>query len=951
MSLKSHLLLIISFSVASTVFAQPEVSPELIARFNSMSPEEQRALAQQYGASIQDLRAITQQGSRSESLDRGLGSFSETLKPQETSKEAAPTVIEQFARSEEPAGVEESPAAEEPKLPRFGSQIFDSSITRFTQVDNLPVPSGYVLGVGDQLSVLLYGNDNIETSVVIDREGAVNFPLLGPLVLAGISWNEAKNLVEQRVQDQLVGTKVVISLGRLRSINVFMAGEVAQPGNFTVSALTTIIQSIYLAGGITDKGSYRDIQVIRDGQKVATLDLHGLLLEGSVASDERLQNGDVVFVPLNGSIATIRGAVNRSARFETVQGETLGDLINMAGGLTPNAVAHQVVLQRRDLELELPVLLNLDLNDAGALRLPIQDGDLLTVGSLPNRIENPVTLRGAVTQKGLVAWEPGLRLSSFIKNADKDLEPAVDFETGLIARRINQKLDIEVLSFQLSDVLLAPGGPGDPLLQPYDEVYIFGPEFTRPADLAGVVARLDRQATYSNWSQTVTLKGAVSGAGRFPLPKGDFHVTDLLLLSGAGTNVAYDVELDIGLVVRRADDRFRVEAIPFNLGKALSAPHSAEDPVLSPLDEVLIFNDASAAGASNRRELMAELVDQFLEQASPEEPPQLVTIQGRVREPGIYPILASSDLGYLISLAGGFEEGAYQSAAEIQRRFLNGDGGLGIEILQLNLNSPDSLSSTLQSRDIIRINTIPNWTAEEKVTIAGEVKFPGVYVISPRERLSSVVARAGGLSDTAYPKGAVFESAIARKVQIAQAEKYYKFLGSDEVKAEGDFEVQEDNTEDLQSFLRRSIRGRVSIDLGAILNGRAEFDPILVEGDQLIVPRQPYSVSVLGEVFEQGAHAFDPKLSINDYLSLAGGETRFADSKRTYIIKANGEVKPIRGGNWLFGRNSRRIEAGDSIVVPLDTDYEKPLTRVQSVTSVVFQSMASIAAFFAIKNN
>ena len=273
MVLKAHLLLIISLSVVGSVLAQSSVSPELIARFNSMSPEEQRALAQQYGASIQDLRAITQQGSQSVLMKQGLGLASETLKPQEAVGEEGPSPRDRLDRPEElsklePSEVEESPTAQDPKLPRFGSQIFDSSITRFTQVDNLPVPSGYVLGVGDQISVLLYGNDNVESSVVIDREGTVNFPLLGPLVLAGIPWNEAKDLVERRVQDQLVGTKVVVSLGRLRSINVFMAGEVAQPGNFTVSALTTIIQSIYLAGGITDKGSYRDIQVIRDGQKI-----------------------------------------------------------------------------------------------------------------------------------------------------------------------------------------------------------------------------------------------------------------------------------------------------------------------------------------------------------------------------------------------------------------------------------------------------------------------------------------------------------------------------------------------------------------------------------------------------------------------------------------------------------------------------------------------------------
>ena len=943
-------MLVISFSLVGSVQAQPSISPELIARFNSMSPEEQRALAQQYGGSIQDLTAITQQRPQSISIDPGLGSALETFEPQETTTEV-PLGLDQVARPEEPLEAKESPTAQDPKLPRFGSQIFDSAITRFIQVDNLPVPSGYVLGVGDQLSVLLYGNDNIESSLVIDREGAVNFPLLGPLVLAGISWNEAKDLVERRVQDQLVGTKVVISLGRLRSINVFMAGEVAQPGNFTVSALTTIIQSIYLAGGISETGSYRDIQVIRQGQKVATLDLYGLLLEGSVVSDKRLQNGDVVFVPLKGSIATIRGAVNRSARFETLEGETLGDLINMAGGLTPDAISQQAVLQRRDLELELPVLNNLDLTDTSALRLPIQDGDLVSVGSLPDRIDNPITFSGAVSRKGLVAWEPGLRLSSFIKNPDKDLEPAVDFEIGLIARRINQKRDIEVLSFSLSDVLLAPGGPGDPLLQPYDEVYVFSRESTRSENLEGVLARLDRQATYSNWSQSVMLKGAVSGSGRFPLPIGEFHVTDLLLLSGGWANIANDVELDIGLIVRRADDRFRVEAIPFNLGKALSEPHGSEDPVLSPLDEVLIFNDASAAGASNRRKLMAALVAQFIQQANPEEPPQVVTIEGKVREPGSYPILASNDLAYLISLAGGFEEGAYRRIVEIRRKFLNDDGDLEIKHLEIDLRSPDSLLSTLQSRDIVRINAIPGWIAEEKVIIDGEVLFPGEYVISPRERLSSIVSRAGGLTDSAFPKAAVFESSIAREIQSSQLQRYLDILRANRLKADGEALMQEDNSELDGANLGQALKGRVSIDLEAIIQGQTDFDPILVDGDKLFVPRKPYSVAVLGEVFEQGAHAYNENLTALDYVGLSGGETRFADSRRIYVIKANGEVKPLRGGNWLFGSNERRIEAGDSIVVPLNTDYEKPLTRIQSVTSVVFQSMASIAAFFAIKSN
>ena len=176
------------------------------------------------------------------------------------------------------------------------------------------------------------------------------------------------------------------------------------------------------------------------------------------------------------------------------------------------------------------------------------------------------------------------------------------------------------------------------------------------------------------------------------------------------------------------------------------------------------------------------LVDQFVQQANPEEPPQLVTIQGRVREPGIYPILATNDLAYLVSLAGGFKEGAYQRSAELRRRSLNSRGEISVSIENINLELSDSLSTRLYSRDIVRINTIPGWTKEEKVTITGEVRFPGEYVIVPGEQLSSLIARAGGLTDYAYPRGAVFESAIAKELQLSQAKQYVDNLISSDSK-------------------------------------------------------------------------------------------------------------------------------------------------------------------------
>ena len=945
------LIAALTFSVQSV--AAPTIPPSAIDAFNSASPEQQRKLAGQYGASIGDVQAAISsqriQGNATEENPEDLGAPGSAL------EQAIPVKAEAPLKNEPELIDVQTPEKQAiaTLLPRFGSGIFDKDVTTFAPVDNIPVPQGYLLGVGDNLTIVLYGNDNIQTELTINREGSINFPLLGPIVLAGMPWVEARGDIEARVSEQLIGTKVVPSLGRLRSINVFMAGEVAVPGNYSVSALTTIIQSIYVAGGITAIGSYRDIQVKRAGKTVATMDLYDLLLRGSLADDLRLQTGDVVFVPAALPRVGIQGEVLRSAQFEVQAGETLADMLAMAGGPTSQAYLEAAVLQRRNPAMALPELLNLNLRSSGDLQQTPLDGDLLTVAKLSDRIENPIFLRGAIERPGLYAWTAGDRLSTFIRGTDGYLKPEADRDIGIIVRRLNDRLDIKVLPFSPLMILENPRSEEDLLLVANDEIYIFNRLEAYANLLAPVVSRLELQATQSDWPQVVTISGAVAGAGKYPLG-GAETVADLLRISGGEEGFNLNVDLKIGLIVRRKDSLYKVEAIPFNLGDALKDPESDSNRTLEPLDEVLIFNQV-ASDNSNRLGLMASLVQKFKRQATVNEAPQVMTVDGRVRLPGEYPILAVDNLAFLIDLAGGFSEGAYTKKAEILRVSTNSDQERETKIIQVAIDTDAALALLrLKSRDSLRVNTVPGWSEQNVIELSGEVLFPGVYNYEKGEMLGAVLARAGGLTDDAFAVGAVYTNRQAAINQRQQAQGYIEKLRQEQFsKNLTDAADDADDADELNSnfaeYVDSSISGRVSINLSAIVAGEQNSDVTLQNGDTLFVPQVTNYVGVVGDVFSPGNFKFEPKLRSSAVIELAGGVTRYGDRKRAYILKADGRVVSLSANAWFSGGEARdKLAAGDVIVVPNNSDYVKPLEKWQTVTNVVFQSFASIAAFFSI---
>lgn len=797
------------------------LSPEMIGRLNSMSPAEQQSLARQYGVSVPSVAARSSNAS-------DLATPGETL----------PVPSGMTQAEIEAATPDKTEEVEERARTRYGRTLFSRDVSTFAPTDDAPVPDSYRLGVGDQIVVQLFGKENNELNLQIGRSGDVSFPRLGSISLSGLTFEDARDLIKTRVEQQLIGVEAIISMGRLRAINVFMAGEVAVPGAYSVSALTTVSQSLFQAGGVTDIGSLRHIQVKRAGLVVASFDTYDLLMRGDTSGDIRLQSGDVVFVPPYTGVIDLEGELKRPMVYELAGGETIGDVLSMAGSFTRDAYPALSILTRKSDALGLPTVSTVDLTNKSTLALVAEDGDTLVVPKVGSLVMNSVSLKGAVNRPGSYGWTRGMRVSDLVGNAQRDLALHADINQGMIIRQKNELLDIEVIAF--------------------------------------------------------------------------------------------------------------------DLGSAIGSPHTETDPMLQEFDEVLIFPLVTSESAgSSRQQLLGPVITKLSSQARQGEPVQTVSISGAVRAPGVYPLLSEATVKTLINAAGGLTDSAFLQQAELRRLDLRSDGEVYGEYQDINVQSghPDT-QITLTSRDHITIREIPGWSPSDSIVVKGEVKFPGEYLIRKGETLSDVVARAGGLTDNASPNSAVF---TRESVAIRESERSKEFarqiqstfatrLLTEETTTRGVDEVSA-IVSSLQSF--QGV-GRLLIDLPAAMEGNLEADLEVQDGDELTIPVLSNTVSVLGEVMRQGTHSYQSELALDDYIDLSAGFTQRADEGGSYIIKANGTVVNLERNLWRFTTASRSLDPGDTIVVPINTQYKESLASYREITQIVYQSMISIAAIVSL---
>jgi len=296
----------------------------------------------------------------------------------------------------------------------FGYSLFSSVPLTFALSSDVPVPPSYTLGPGDELKIEYYGNENLSKEGYITRTGTLHLPLLGPITLAGLTFSEAETLIRNKVKTELIGTNTFVTLGELRSINIYVLGSAHKPGAYTISALSTLTNALFATGGVDFNGSLRNIEVKRNGKTIQSFDFYDLLLKGDTSKDIRLEQGDTIFIPIRKNSVRLEGAIPRTGLYEFKEGETIGDLINFGGEINPYS---KIELSRVNNSSAKRDLTFLEMNDFSKLGEKLHKDDQINVIKSSLILSKNVQLRGEFVFPGIYGFKEGETILQIIERA------------------------------------------------------------------------------------------------------------------------------------------------------------------------------------------------------------------------------------------------------------------------------------------------------------------------------------------------------------------------------------------------------------------------------------------------------------------------------------------------------------------------------------------------------
>ncbi|MGH8318465.1 MAG: SLBB domain-containing protein [Steroidobacteraceae bacterium] len=423
-----------------------------------------------------------------------------------------------------------------------------------------------------------------------------------------------------------------------------------------------------------------------------------------------------------------------------------------------------------------------------------------------------------------------------------------------------------------------------------------------------------------------------------------------------------DSDLHYVLIRREVPPDRRIEVLSADLAAALARPGTAADPVLMPRDQITVFDLSSS-----RDRIIQPILEELRSQSTAERPDPVVIVEGRVNVPGQYPLGPGMRVADLVRAGGGLASSAYTTTAELTRYVVDAEGTRRTQIFDIDLAralaGDQAANVRLEPYDVLSVKEVSQWANRASVTLLGEVRFPGVYTVKPGETLKSVLERAGGLTQYAFPQGAVFtrtELQQREQKQMDQLAARMKIeLGVLALRAVATAQGANVGGATNSLIIGRSLLhelegekavGRLVIDLRQILRNppNSIYDIVLRDGDQLIVPKFQQEVSVIGEVQDPTSHLYNPNLSRNDYIRLSGGFTAQADEKRLYVVRANGSVIASGGSRWFDGGGNIQIRRGDTIVVPINATQMLPLPFWQAVTGIMYNVAIAAAAVHAL---
>ena len=777
------------------------------------------------------------------------------------------------------------------KNPYFGYDIFSRDPSLFQASSVGAVDPDYLIGPGDEIIVMLWGETQFRQVLDVDREGFVFIPEIGQVFVNGLDLN----LLESKLfrvfsqsyasldpQGRPPSSFLDVSLGNLRPLRIQVLGEVNQPGAYTVSPSATLFSALYYFNGPKVSGSLRNIQLIRGGEQIATIDFYDYLLTGKRPKDEKLQLDDVIFVPRRLKTISIEGAINRSAIYELKPQESLIDLIEMAGDLKVTAYLDRSQIdrivpfdQREKLGMDrMYVDINLENIIKAENNFELIDGDRIQIFSILDARQNVVELTGAVTRPGIYHLGDSLRIKDLIINADGLLGDAYLGRVDVV--RTNQDLNEQLIKLDLQKAL--DGSLVENIkLQGLDRVKVYG-----------MKEMIDQVF--------VTIDGQIKKPGRYSLQE-DMRIYDLIFKAGGFLDSEFkkQVYLKRADLIRKSSDDINSKIISFNLGDLLDSPKSEVNILLEPNDLIRIYPKQA-----------------FLNTKP-------VYINGAIRKPGAYELKDNMTLKDLILESGGLSESVYRYQVEIARiDTLNPNFDQYAEIINLDMyenfkfrpyidaDVPETKSSNkngqiiLNPYDLISIRPDPYFIKQKQVTISGEILYPGNYTIkNSDEKITDIIARAGGLRPNAYSSAS--------------------------------------------QYIRKG--NRIFVDFDKILKKpKSALNFKVQDEDQILIVPAPNVVIISGQVNSPGIHKFEPKKRLRHYLSLAGGLNPDADSHNIWVQYPNGDSKKLK--SWSIF--SPKIIDGSTINVgkkkeeePFDkTEFAKELTSIfaniaQAITVII----------------
>jgi protein involved in polysaccharide export with SLBB domain len=777
-------------------------------------------------------------------------------------------------------------------LPIFGASLFQNVPSTFAPLDMAPVPPNYVIGPGDELRIRVWGQVNFQANVRVDRSGEIYIPVtqVGPIHVAGMSYSELEAHLREAIGHVYRNFDLQADIGQIRAIQIYVAGEARRPGVYTISSLSTLIDALFASGGPSVQGSFRQIQLRRGSDVVTNFDLYTFLIRGDKSSDIRLVSGDVIFIPPAGPQAAVTGSVRNPAIYELRPNEPLSDLIADAGGPSTVAAEARISIERIQDHNERHAMEVA--YDPTGLATPVAEGDLVRVFSIVPKYKQTVTLRGNIANPGRFAWHAGMHVSDLIP--DKESLITRDYwwkraQLGLPAPEFEPVPGFGQMR-QPAENHPCTLPPAPPERDPSQ------------SDMSGLAQDQNLPPQYLNQYPNTSAQNQypyTSAPNQYPYPVQQ----NTLQLDQYGCPQQQNPQ----------------QALQQN--QYLSAQQRGSSSSLAAQEQ---SGSSSRVGPNFQKTTISE--------TAPEVDWDYAVIQ-RLDPDNLKTVLISFDLGKLV---------------------MGHDEAQNLEL------QPGDIVSILSEADI----RIPIAQQTKIVTLEGEFAHAGSYTVQPGETLRNIVDRAGGLTPNAYLYGSEFTRESTRAVQQARIDEYVQSLDMRIQRSNLALSANPNNAAALatgssaeiserQLITRlRQIRatGRVVLDFKPNSAGTTGLPDIALEdGDRFVIPHIPASINVVGAVNDQNSFLYAQGRRLGSYLRVAGGATKDADWKRSFVIRADGEVESYESRKGLWGNqfDDLPIYPGDTIVVPEKT-FKPSTLREFMDWSQMFSQLALGAAYLSI---